>query len=360
MSTPTGTVRETAVAVATVWSSPHAPRDLDAAAVQDRPDVAAWAASMDAPVRRGLHGRTETQLLLGEPVEVVEVDGEWSRVCALWQRSVRYPDGYPGWVRSAHLAAPADRTAGPTCYVTARTATCLVDGDGPAEVSFGTVLWVDAVEDTAVSVLLPGGRRGTLPREAVRLSEKAEAPSYDGKQLLETARMFLGLRYLWGGTSTWGLDCSGLVLVTLRSHGELLPRDASDQAVSPKLAPVDLDDVRPGDLYFFARPGQRIYHVGFVSRPVGDDGVRWMLHAPEGGRADRGRPAGPAPGRDAGLGRARGRVSRRVAPRGRPPRRSGGRCRRCRSRRRAARCAPARTPRRAGAGSPRRRPRAPG
>jgi gamma-D-glutamyl-L-lysine dipeptidyl-peptidase len=102
--------------------------------------------------------------------------------------------------------------------------------------------------------------------------------------VLNTARQFLGVRYLWGGTSGWGLDCSGLVHLTLRSFGVLVPRDAHDQADAREVVrPVPLDDVRPGDLYFFARPGEKVFHVGLVSRAVAADGTRWMLHAPEGG-----------------------------------------------------------------------------
>jgi len=132
---------EVAVPVATVWTSPDAPRDLDEAVVRDRPDAAGWADSMDQQVRLGLHGRTETQLLLGDPVEVLESVGDWSRVVAPWQRSSRDARGYPGWVRSAHLDTPVDRVDGPTACVTARTATCLVDGE-PVVLSFGTVLWL--------------------------------------------------------------------------------------------------------------------------------------------------------------------------------------------------------------------------
>ncbi len=111
--------------------------------------------------------------------------------------------------------------------------------------------------------------------------------------MVEAARGFLGVRYLWGGTSAWGVDCSGLVHLCWRSQGVLLPRDAHDQAASPRVEPVPLDAVRPGDLYFFARPGERIYHVGFVTSPVAADGTRWMLHAPEGGELIEDVPLAP-------------------------------------------------------------------
>jgi cell wall-associated NlpC family hydrolase len=291
--------REVAVPVATVWTSPTAPRGLDEAAVLDVPDVAAWTASLDATTRLGLHGRTLTQLLIGEPALVLEEQEGWSKVAGLWQESAGHPDGYPGWVRTSHLTAPVDRTDGPTAYVVAPTATCRADDGAALELSCGTVLWVD---DTAAStapgaddipVLLSGGRRGTVPRSAVRRSHKTGAATWTPDDLLTTARQFLGLRYLWGGTSAWGLDCSGLVHLTFRAHGRLVPRDASDQAASARLEPVGLDDVLPGDLYFFARPGEAVYHVGFATRPVEPDGSRWMLHAPEGGGLIEDAPMAP-------------------------------------------------------------------
>ena len=217
------------VPVATVWTSPEAPRDLDAAALADDPDPAAWLAVLDeegTPERRlGLHGRTLTQLVRGEPAQVLEERGDWVRVAAPWQASSAHAAGYPGWVRRAHLQAASGPVAAPT-----------------------------------------------------------EA-DWSPDDVLRTARTHLGLRYLWGGTAPWGLDCSGLVHRVYRAHGRLVPRDAFDQAAAPDLAPVPLNGVEPGDLYFFARPGERVYHVGFAVRSVTADGERWMLHAPEGGNA---------------------------------------------------------------------------
>jgi cell wall-associated NlpC family hydrolase len=279
--------REVCVPVATVWTSPEAPRDIDAAAVADLPDMAAWTAELDAEGtmerRHGLHGRTLTQLLLGEPAVVLEQRGEWARVAALYQGSSAHEEGYPGWVRTAHLGTPVERTGGPTAFVTRPGATVKCADGRRLEVSCATGWWTDGVTDEEVTVLLPGGQTGTVRRDDVRLAHEGERASYGPAELLDTARQFLGLRYLWGGTSAWGLDCSGLVHLTFRAHRALVPRDAFDQEAAPEVRPVSLDEVRPGDLYFFARPGQKVYHVGFATRPVGPDGSRWMLHAPESG-----------------------------------------------------------------------------
>lgn len=289
---------EVTVPVATVWTSPQAPREVDEAVVRDLPDPVAWLASLDAAGaagagRAGLHGRTLTQLLLGEPAVVVEDRGDWVRVVAPWQASSTDERGYPGWVRRAHLGAPVDRADGPTAYVAAPTAACRVDDGMQLSLSCGTVLWVEPSAGPEVTVLLPGGRLGTLPRDAVRLSDKSSPPSITADGLLATARQFLGRRYLWGGTGAWGLDCSGLVHLAFRAHGRLLPRDACDQATSGHLDPVPLDGVRAGDLYFFARADGRIYHVGLATGPVGPDGARPMLHAPETGGLIEDAPMSP-------------------------------------------------------------------
>jgi gamma-D-glutamyl-L-lysine dipeptidyl-peptidase len=277
---------EVQVPAATVWASPDAPRDVDRPALLDTPDLAAWGRLMDTRLRKGLNGRTLTQLLLGEPVHVLEHAGEWALVVAPWQPSSAHPGGYPGWVRRAHLAPPAD--PGPLrAVVTSPRTTLTLDDGSRREVSFGTSLTVaeGAAGAAAVHVRLPSRPgspcSGTLPRSDVRLTGPgADAPSAR-TALLGTAELFLGLMYLWGGTSSWGLDCSGLVHLVLRSHGVVVPRDACDQADAA--LPLELDEAGPGDLYFFARPGEAVYHVGFVSHPAGDDGVRRMLHAPEGG-----------------------------------------------------------------------------
>jgi hypothetical protein len=285
-------VLEVTVPVATLWTGPDAPRDVDAAAVLDVPDLGAWTSAMDAEVRKGLSGRTLTQLLLGEAVQVLEERGDWVRVVALVQESSQDAGGYPGWMRRAHLGRAVPRWRGATAFVMTRSAALVVTGESH-QVSFGTGLWVESVDDETATVLLPGGRTGRLALDAVRLSHKREQVLYGPDDVLDLARQFLGLRYLWGGTSSWGLDCSGLVHLIYRSLGVPLPRDAFDQARGRHIRPVPLDEVRPGDLYFFARPGERVYHVGFASAAIAGDGTRFMLHAPEGGELIEDAPMAP-------------------------------------------------------------------
>lgn len=279
-------MHEVRVPVATLWSDPEALRPVDARAAQDEPDVVGWAAAMDARLRRGLTGRTLTQLLLGEPVQVVEESGDWVRVAAPLQPSSQDPRGYPGWMRRSHLAAPAWGDSGPLVTAVARDLLCRLEDDSVLELSYGTRLRLEADDGRAATVRLPGDRRGTVSSHALRaVSGGSGTPS--GADAVADARRFLGLRYLWGGTSAWGLDCSGLVHLVYRAQGVALARDAQDQA--SVVEPIPVDAVRPGDLYFFARTDREVNHVGLATGSA-RDGTRWMLHAPESGELVEHRP----------------------------------------------------------------------
>lgn len=227
--------RYVTVPVTALWASSRSPRDVDAAAVAPRPDVVAWLTDLDAAqARLGLHGRVLTQLELGEPVVITgdpdgaatgstaaSADEGWLQVVAPMQPSSLDERGYPGWVLAAH-----------------------------------------------VSVQVP--HRSPLSATADSFGAGAGCDAF-----IALARTHLGLPYLWGGMCDWGLDCSGLVHLSLRRLGVIFPRDADDQYDACEHIPAA--DARPGDLFFFAHEGKRPHHVGIVTGPGR------MLHAPETG-----------------------------------------------------------------------------
>lgn len=96
--------------------------------------------------------------------------------------------------------------------------------------------------------------------------------------LVETAQSYLGVPYLWGGTSAQGFDCSGLTMSVYRLNGLQLPRSSRDQYAAG--APVALDQLQEGDLLFFAtNGGDRVSHVGMY---VGNGA---FIHAPSRGKS---------------------------------------------------------------------------
>ena len=136
-------------------------------------------------------------------------------------------------------------------------------------------------------VRLPDGRTGWTP--AADLAEFAkwmEKPKPSEAGIISTAMQFAGTPYLWGGASSKGLDCSGLVRLTWFMNGYLLPRNASQQVFLGREIIVDADhsigadspdlydemvkrtrNLKPGDLVFFGSPETRwkkesITHVG--------------------------------------------------------------------------------------------------
>ena len=81
-------------------------------------------------------------------------------------------------------------------------------------------------------------------------------------EMLALSRKFLGLPYTWGGTSSFGYDCSGFTQMLERRRGVNMPRDAQPQAEWSGVAPVERKDLEPGDLLYFGSSEKHITHTG--------------------------------------------------------------------------------------------------
>ncbi|MGH7497080.1 MAG: NlpC/P60 family protein [bacterium] len=111
---------------------------------------------------------------------------------------------------------------------------------------------------------LPDGRIGFVERELMASVPEVFAPAQRSPhQVITQVRQFLGIPYLWGGTSINGFDCSGFTQMVFRLSGVSLLRDASQQARQG--GPVDPGDkfanLLPGDLLFFGDHPGKITHV---------------------------------------------------------------------------------------------------
>jgi gamma-D-glutamyl-L-lysine dipeptidyl-peptidase len=192
--------------------------------------------------------------------------GAWTKVAVVDEPDPQDPHGYPGWLPTRQLSFAQLPQAERIAIVTAPTAR--LRGPG-IEVSFATQLPLVREEGDSVVVRTPQGGEGVLARSAVTL----ERTRPTGEQVVATARRFLGDHYLWGGLSSFGFDCSGLVWAAYRSFGVTIPRDADPQFRGPG-KPVARDALRPGDLVFYGSQSY-VHHVAIYA------GGGRMLEAPD-------------------------------------------------------------------------------
>jgi cell wall-associated NlpC family hydrolase len=268
-----------AVAVGTVWGSPDSPRPVDLPALENPVRMKDWLAAMTTEERSDLGPtRVNTSVLYGEKVTVTSLNDEWAHVVVPDQASPRDPRGYPGWIpikQLSHLAPPSDRQI---ATVTAKTTHLhSADGQPVLEVSYATRLPVLNQNDgDNLEVWSPDGRGLLLKAKDASVTD-AGTPALPKKAsaIISDARRFLGLPYLWDGSSAFGFDCSGITYQVFRTHGVLLPRDSFGQATVGR--EIDRSALKPGDLTFFANDGG-VHHVGIYI------GANRMLHAPKTGR----------------------------------------------------------------------------
>lgn len=273
------------VSVATLWGSPEKPRSgIDDLAISNPVNMWRWARSLSIEERKDLsaNSRVDTQGLFGNKVTISEVQGSWVKVLLQGQPTPRNSIGYPGWVPAIQLIYTPEfneSTSDPFVLVIQSTATLFKSrylNDAVMDISYNTRLPIKGeFGNLSYQVLLPNGETAWIFKKDVRaFSQPGDIPRPTGEDIVNSAEKFLGLPYLWGGTSGWGYDCSGLTFSMYDSHGITISRDSGPQ--SKEGMPVDLSNLQVGDLIFFSRnKGQgNVYHVGIYM------GEGMMIHAP--------------------------------------------------------------------------------
>jgi gamma-D-glutamyl-L-lysine dipeptidyl-peptidase len=222
----------------------------------------------------GHSSELSTQVLLGTPLRVLRQQNGFYLV--------QTPEGYLSWVDGGGIRRMTEAQlrayeAVPKIIFTRSFGVALSEprtaAEPVADLVLGALLeLVDAQSsgDGFFHARMPDGRAAYVPRtDAARFDEWVAGVHATESNLVAVARTFMGVPYLWGGTSAKGVDCSGYTKMIYLMNGLILPRDASQQVHIGTLVDDrgDFGSLRVGDLLFFGRPAadgapERVVHVG--------------------------------------------------------------------------------------------------
>ena len=211
-----------------------------------------------------------TQALLGMPVKVLQYTG--------WYE-IQTPDDYTGWVHRMVITPMSKErynewNRAEKIVVTAHYGFTYEKPDEKSQtvsdVVAGNRLKWEGSKGHFYKVSYPDGRQAYISR-SISMPEKEWRASLkqDASSIIRTAYTMMGIPYLWAGTSSKGVDCSGFVRTALFMHDIIIPRDASQQAYVGEHIDIaaDFSNLQPGDLIFFGRKAtperkERVVHVG--------------------------------------------------------------------------------------------------
>jgi len=236
-------------------------------------------------------GELATQALMGTLLRILKEQDGWYLV--------QTPDDYLGWLDKGGFVFK-NRISWEKFYnrkiiiqsefarVYAQPSLTISDSmEVISDLVYGNILLERGLakeNDQMRMVELPDGRTGyVIRRNCIFYSKWLKNLTPTGKDIVATARRFMGVPYLWGGTSTKGFDCSGFTKTVYFGNGIQLERDASLQVHTGLKIETDTatwKNLQPGDLLFFGRAAtpekkERISHVAIW---MGDGKI---IHAAE-------------------------------------------------------------------------------
>ena len=218
-----------------------------------------------------------TQAILGTPVKVFKKgeDGYYT---------VQTPDGYISWLDDDGFSFMTEDQwnewrSSPKIIYTKEYGFSYsetdVNSQTVSDLVAGNLLKIMGEDSDFYLVNYPDGRTAYVKKDEAKLfNDWYNSLNPTGETILKTTYRFMGIPYLWGGTSTKGMDCSGFTKTVYFLNGIILARDASQQVNTGEL--VDTKDgwtnLQAGDLLFFGRKasGDKKERVTHVAIYIGD------------------------------------------------------------------------------------------
>jgi gamma-D-glutamyl-L-lysine dipeptidyl-peptidase len=211
-----------------------------------------------------------TQALLGTPVKILKQNDDWYLV--------QTPDEYLGWTDDVIVHFDKDEydswLRAPKLIVTTTYAHSYTkpntDADVASDIVAGNILKFKGEEGDFFLAEYPKGKTAYISKkDAQQLHSWLMNAKPTPERIIATAKRFMGVPYLWGGTSTKTMDCSGFTKTVYFLNGVLLPRDASQQALVGERFQIDKDfkNLKMGDLVFFGAKAngdrkEKVTHIG--------------------------------------------------------------------------------------------------
>ena len=180
-------------------------------------------------------------------------------------------NGKTGYVSADYLRVDQDnvfetygRVNGDGVNVRADAST---DAEILASVDTGTIVTINGLVDGWYDVTCQYGTEGYIRSDFLDLTKESTTSASSGSGIVDTAMQHLGTRYVYGGASPKGFDCSGFTMYVYSQHSYSLPHTATGQWQSGLGSRVySIGELQPGDLVFFNDPsrnaGKACSHAG--------------------------------------------------------------------------------------------------
>jgi gamma-D-glutamyl-L-lysine dipeptidyl-peptidase len=212
-----------------------------------------------------------SQTIYGITVQQIPADAK-TKVPDGWMH-IKTPDDYTGWVqRIAYLPLDVKETYAGTdkkvVTVANRAANIYRETDVTKHAPVMTLPFESPLELVGSSdkdpkrwlkVKLTSGEEVWVQRGDV--DDRTGKP-FTLLEAINLAKHMMGVTYTWGGTSSFGYDCSGFTQMLMRQQGIVMPRDADIQATWSGLETVKREELKPGDLLYFGGQNKKVTHTG--------------------------------------------------------------------------------------------------